>query len=1636
MREAADSLFRRVGDPVLVKPSVEAAAGPAAFIVDSACISISISCEYAAALAALREQHAALKSEVALLVAASGASIGSSSSFLAHEWALGYKRTLDWLQATASKLASLADHATGCGTHPGAAAAHTALVSLYTPWLLVLDAAGAVCAAHGLPAAPPDTSPREAATAAAAASAATAASAAPVAEKAKEAKEQQQVEERLAADAAADAGSGPDAGASPAVAEPAEGAPAAAVQRGTTTTDTAAGAEQAARSLVVSLVSDQYSKYKWLRKHLERAAEAVNEALQNKAMAQRQPLQPCCAGGSSAAGAATRASPAGRAIPSATSGGGPGAAGADSSSAGDTAAADGPNSSKSVCSSRGSPSRFVIITCASTGFDVRACGCDLHDPQKLSDIGRETFLRWEAVFVPLLASAECGGLETLPARAAAALRGPPADAPPCAAEGEAVPDALAVARLARARDNDMDALALSLLKASSWIIHLRLAGARTQGYASAMPTGAAAARFGQPTQQQQQMQASPDAPLRAALGSREVRQLQVALLERLAVHGGSGSSSGSGIQGWLARHEAREGRIVEGGTESAMGKQQQLEERHALWLHASFGMWTQAEEAAWGDPPPPLALQLRLAARAAEALCRLSGCAGNSSASHGSSSSRGGSCGGTQQQHNAVGLGLGGASYGPDPSFTAVCGNDLIHPDFFAGAFRCSAQLRALPSAAAREALLPDALAGAAWWLRLQAAALRRHQPAWLVAVGSTAASARAASRAAAATGANRTRSTAVQDRGGGGDGGGVSAGGDCPAPGEARADGGSGSDSDDDDDFGPGDVHYLGRWVMKQTMQTLWRSADSLLKDMASSWSNEEDNAGLLHEASSHCRAAALAVARRTGLLATLDQLLRLAVEAQLALHDCSSRSCRSAFGVLGAHAGAAAASALQLCDYLMRLKGNTAAAAAGPDDGPPHPAEASGGGISRRVAAAAGKTPPQSPPAVGLHKLRRNVQQGIITAATGADAEIARTSVEVVAAASASASMFDAAAWVLVATAFGSGGRRNAAGPAAAPAAISTSCAEDAELLGLLVTCAKRALALARRLGEPQAVGAVAAGQRRSPAAEAGGDAGVRGRSGAGGGGDNRRAMCEILSVIRSLVASQVLHRRLGSAVPILTGPAGLLGTGGAGGAGGAGGTGREAAAALARHAAAAAEAHGFVLRAVCELGARAAQLPCRPELADASDMTVHALNLWACAAEDPTPAGTAAAAPGGVATIVEPMLPAPQLFACQPHRLIAAAADRLVRLPLDDAEECSSGGGNGGSAALHVLKRRHNLTRGLLRALAAVGSHPLMSIELLTWLAPPPPPAVPRSEQQRAEAAAAFEPDSGPLRGCLRERLRSAVPFMLVVDSNALPGRPEANWVHAAAIAGLLELAAGWAQSCGDSSSTNSKKGGGSGKRNGAKGGGSNDGALASGSGAAAAVAPTAKQWRHGFRRFCKEVQLCLDDQLAVAAAAGDGGGSADRSPAALAEGVLTPALAGLQLPVTGVPLLSLLGDEATAGKKPTTAERVRQRRLQQEAGGGAGGTATGVQWAAPPLPPPLDIQPAALALWRLRVCGNAGCEAFGSSRCEAELDLRLCGRCKSVRYCSTACQAAHWRSGHGAVCGRVAAAVAAVCEEAAD
>ncbi len=123
-----------------------------------------------------------------------------------------------------------------------------------------------------------------------------------------------------------------------------------------------------------------------------------------------------------------------------------------------------------------------------------------------------------------------------------------------------------------------------------------------------------------------------------------VRRLQVGLLDQLAAHAGMGAGlegeeeaegqgqqedgwEGSSGTWWFVREEAERGQLVGHGKESLEERLGRLEDHHGHIVAASLGdwSWTMAQMAAEAGVPagPPFLLAARLAARAAEALCRL-----------------------------------------------------------------------------------------------------------------------------------------------------------------------------------------------------------------------------------------------------------------------------------------------------------------------------------------------------------------------------------------------------------------------------------------------------------------------------------------------------------------------------------------------------------------------------------------------------------------------------------------------------------------------------------------------------------------------------------------------------------------------------------------------------------------------------------------------------------------------------------------------------------------------------------------------------------------------------------------------------------------------------------------------------
>ncbi|KAG2424643.1 hypothetical protein HXX76_014368 [Chlamydomonas incerta] len=437
-----------------------------------------------------------------------------------------------------------------------------------------------------------------------------------------------------------------------------------------------------------------------------------------------------------------------------------------------------------------------------------------------------------------------------------------------------------------------------------------------------------------------------------------------------------------------------------------------------------------------------------------------------------------------------------------------------------------------------------------------------------------------------------------------------------------------------------------------------------------------------------------------------------------------------------------------------------------------------------------------------------------------------------------------------------------------------------------------------------------------------------------------------------------------------------------------------------AVRRQAAVAAEAHAYGLRAACAVGL--SHLPITlissPYLAA---LVPSALEAWALVAT----ASRAAPGPDGAAGASQ--LPTAQLFACQPHQLLAAACEALPRVPRNEDSED------------HTFPDvRFRLTACVLRVLAAAGSHPQVAPHVLSWLAPAPP--VPQQPVTVGTAGAALAPPlpgashaagspHAALRGCMRVALKEALPAMLAADDDPRPGQEFVNRAHAAGVAALLELAGYWAAQAEAEHRASVLGAGGAAAAGGSSSGGSSGWARRA----------SAAAW---FRHFCAFAAELLERRVRF-------------QPHELTEEVAEAAEAGaelmlaLRLPVRGAPITSALGGYGSgggAGNGAKKAAAAKQRR-QQKQQGGAGGAQDATGGVV--LPPPLPVDPVGTALWWLRACGNPGCLEFGGES-EVELDLRLCGRCRSVRYCSTACQAAHWQAGHRAVCAWVAAAVASV------
>ncbi|KAG2451985.1 hypothetical protein HYH02_003756 [Chlamydomonas schloesseri] len=1218
--------------------------------------------------------------------------------------------------------------------------------------------------------------------------------------------------------------------------------------------------------------------------------------------------------------------------------------------------------------SGGAGQEGFILTCGKSGRDVRSCTCQHHCPDRLLDACLAAVQALQQACKVCSLRAQDLDFDVLPAAARSILSFRPAENTAAASTAAAAAGTGSQQQLQQAAlplDSDVDRTA-TLLHAAGLILK-DLSSACT-----------------------------PHPSLHAALASREVRRLQALLIERLVLHGGSGggaagggggargggssnSSSNSQQQWWLLRYEAESGTVVNAAYDADVGvasgpaawadprRQQALESTHLSWLNASLCCWVHMTPGS-GCPPPPLALVLRLAARAAEALARLSSGA-SSGGDPGSVTTTCGDGGGGAAAGvggpGGPGLGLGGATYGPAPRFLAAYSEGVFQ------AFCFSEQRRALlkspdsssitsfgsssdgspttqqqeqqqqqrqqqQRAQQVEALLPDALEAGAWCLALQAAALQRLLPAGLAALS--------AELAAAESGAEGGAVTVTQP----------------PAA--------------------------VGAGCVGEVLESLCKAASTALSSSYSAWcwvpEGEQPAAaagslpqpprthpaqpqipgrpvsGLQSrslEVGPDCRAAAAAMARQTGLLRSLDSLLRSAAAAELALLRAfpglgaagvqpdssisdSEKRARSVVSSLQSIIRLSHRSAL-LVQLVLRaagaqrsgIDGNRASVAVpAPGGGPPSPA-AAGGVMSAvcHVAAAA-------PGSASCLQTGSSPSAAIGWAAGGEEW-----------------------GWVLSGTKWAGAMRRRVQGMAAAilrPAAHGDPHAP------------------------PQQAAAVAA-------------AAAEGKDGPGSNSLGRRRsdpralqMRDAVSTVQGFWTSRDLHRGqpqdVGSAAP------------------------------YSRTALAAAEAHAYALRAGCDWGALA------PWLSDVdftsgcysalriemyTQMAVTAAEWWAAAA-----AGRRFGPWTGAAA---PPLPAAQLLACQPHRLLAAACGMLRRLKRDPLPVMKD-------EVSDVPDMRFKLGRALVRALAAAGSHPQLAPHLLSWLAPPLPAARQQADSGATQPAASPAAPDPQLRGCLRAPLKSALPALVVEEAGTRPGQSAANRAHAAAAAALQELAACWGGAAGGASGPGGGGGGGGGTS-------AQWGAMAL---PAVARRTPASEWACQFCTFaCELTRVEALDQRQ---------GSSFRDEEGVPVAAVAAALSAMRLPISGATVASVLSayvgaaGDAAGAKKAAVAEKVRQRRAQQQSQKLQDQQAT----AAVPadaeveLPPPLPVDPLATAFWRLRVCGNPGCEELGGAS-EAELDLRLCGRCRSVRYCCAGCQAAHWAAGHREACGRVARACAA-------
>jgi hypothetical protein len=118
------------------------------------------------------------------------------------------------------------------------------------------------------------------------------------------------------------------------------------------------------------------------------------------------------------------------------------------------------------------------------------------------------------------------------------------------------------------------------------------------------------------------------------------------------------------------------------------------------------------------------------------------------------------------------------------------------------------------------------------------------------------------------------------------------------------------------------------------------------------------------------------------------------------------------------------------------------------------------------------------------------------------------------------------------------------------------------------------------------------------------------------------------------------------------------------------------------------------------------------------------------------------------------------------------------------------------------------------------------------------------------------------------------------------------------------------------------------------------------------------------------------------------------------------------------------------EADATQRATAMKEKLRARLQSRNAAAArkaavSGAAAAMSCELPLLPAPEAVEPLSLAR---RGSSSACCDA---PMCPHEHEqqqqlLRLCSRCKTVRYCSAACQALAWRTGHKQECAQLVAA----------